>query len=208
MFMRHKLPAPGKSGLDLLKDISVKAVCVFDSVGDLGLGKYQYQYTSEVVHPKIEKAFHAVALDEQRKLFTPTLWLPSPALSQLAFAGAHSDVGGGYKDGAHSYSSNIPYCWMRDNMISVGVSFINPKVKPTITTTAPFSVIHRPWTDIKYKLAGAVPRTFKRKYGVDSHSSVKDRVGQNAYTEDDDSELNPKKWSKPTPYKPVGRLNA
>ena len=35
--------------------------------------------------------------DEQRADFMPTLWIPDhPRITQLLFAGAHGDVGGGY----------------------------------------------------------------------------------------------------------------
>jgi uncharacterized protein (DUF2235 family) len=49
------------------------------------------------------KAFHAVAIDERRKPFPPTLWIKKEdathqTLEQVWFAGVHCDVGGGYRD--------------------------------------------------------------------------------------------------------------
>jgi len=61
----------------------------------------------------IEEAYHAVAIDEERALFPPTMWTKAPGNSwrldlkskrlavpqkveQRWFAGVHSDVGGGY----------------------------------------------------------------------------------------------------------------
>ncbi len=39
---------------------------------------------------------HAIAVDEQRDDFTPTLWDADPRITQMLFPGSHSDVGGGY----------------------------------------------------------------------------------------------------------------
>jgi hypothetical protein len=51
----------------------------------------------------VDCAFHAVAVDERRRPFVPTLWLQQPdardqgqRLEQRWFTGVHSDVGGGY----------------------------------------------------------------------------------------------------------------
>ena len=44
-------------------------------------------------------AIHAVALDEKRDVFTPTLWDPgNPYVTQVRFPGGHADVGGGYAE--------------------------------------------------------------------------------------------------------------
>src|SRR5690606_13449095 len=52
---------------------------------------------------RVQTARHALALDEMRASFTPTLWSgvdaegkPHNDLEQVWFAGVHSDVGGGY----------------------------------------------------------------------------------------------------------------
>ncbi|MGB4911230.1 MAG: DUF2235 domain-containing protein [Candidatus Dechloromonas phosphoritropha] len=63
--------------------------------------------------PRVKRAVHAMALDDERNAFHPLLWdasLPQPSdsngepqppkerISQVWFAGMHSDVGGGYAD--------------------------------------------------------------------------------------------------------------
>lgn len=57
------------------------------------------------LHPHVQHGIHALALDEQRFDFFPTLFrLPDPAesersgqtLVQMWFSGCHSDVGGGH----------------------------------------------------------------------------------------------------------------
>ncbi|GAA6064168.1 hypothetical protein JCM10212_002990 [Sporobolomyces blumeae] len=60
----------------------------------------------------IEHAYHALALDEQRIDYVPVLWNSDPLgrphgqkLQQSWFAGAHADVGGGYREGDLGYLS-------------------------------------------------------------------------------------------------------
>lgn len=55
------------------------------------------------MHPKVDFAFHALALDEWRTSFGPTLWNRAPEngnteLRQVWFPGSHSNVGGGFDD--------------------------------------------------------------------------------------------------------------
>lgn len=51
-------------------------------------------------HEKIERACHALSLDDERTTFHPVLWnekdAPKEKLSQVWFSGVHSNVGGGY----------------------------------------------------------------------------------------------------------------
>jgi hypothetical protein len=66
------------------------------------------------VPDRVEHAIHALALDELRKPFSPTIWeLPKPVpgqtLTQVWFQGAHSDVGGGYDD---VRPGDITLAWM------------------------------------------------------------------------------------------------
>lgn len=67
---------------------------------------------------------HALALDDERTSFHPLRIEPSEdenpettrsRIKEVWFAGAHSDVGGGYPDGALSY---IPLVWMLDELNS------------------------------------------------------------------------------------------
>jgi uncharacterized protein (DUF2235 family) len=106
--------------------VPIKCIGVWDTVGALGtpghLGDmftqfYQFQDTN--LGPHIENAFHALALDEHREDFLPTLWskLPNaPAtqrLEQVWFPGAHSNVGGGY---AEHGLSDVALAWIVDRI--------------------------------------------------------------------------------------------
>ena len=73
----------------------------------------------------VEHAFHALALDEVREAFSPTLWyIPtekgsfSPErhtrIKQCWFAGVHTDVGRGYDDHVPGDIADITFAWMVD----------------------------------------------------------------------------------------------
>lgn len=80
------------------------------------------------LHPQIENAFHALAIDEHRASFGPTLWsLPKPAEGDAAitanviqcwFPGVHINIGGGSdeKEGDLESMSNITFAWMVDRV--------------------------------------------------------------------------------------------
>ncbi|KAF4632833.1 hypothetical protein G7Y89_g5295 [Cudoniella acicularis] len=102
--------------------ITIRAVGVWDTVGSLGIpisfkenNVKAYSFVNTKVAQQIQHAFHAVALDEHRNLFSPTLWEePSPptklkTLKQCWFPGVHSNIGGSYADAG---ISNITLAWM------------------------------------------------------------------------------------------------
>jgi hypothetical protein len=63
------------------------------------------------LNPRVKHARHALALDEQRAPFTPTLWdeANSERVQQVWFPGSHMDVGGGY---AQAGLSDGALLWM------------------------------------------------------------------------------------------------
>lgn len=91
------------------EDISpIEFVGAWDTVGALGipvpfwgtLGERDFLFHDTEPSKIIRHARHAVAIDEVREDFTPTLWSPKPEidLRQVWFAGVHSNVGGSYPD--------------------------------------------------------------------------------------------------------------
>lgn len=86
----------------------IEFVGVWDTVGALGipapflgtLGTTRYLFHDASPSKIIRHARHAVAIDENRQDFEPTLWEPKPEidLEQVWFAGVHTDVGGGYEE--------------------------------------------------------------------------------------------------------------
>ena len=76
-------------------------------------------------HLEVENAFHALALDEHRGTFSPTLWYIPPnkaniptvrrtKLKQCWFPGVHTDVGRGYDDHVPGDIADITFAWMVD----------------------------------------------------------------------------------------------
>ena len=112
----------GKSRIQRTRDCPpIKFIGVWDTVGSLGapgllgqlFNRERYQYHDVELNPRIEHAVHAVALDERRKPFAPSLWRKPEGwkgtLEQAWFAGVHSNVGGGLKpDGL----ANVALQWI------------------------------------------------------------------------------------------------
>jgi uncharacterized protein (DUF2235 family) len=120
---------------------------VWDTVGALGiplqaanrLNKTLYEFHDTELSSIVERAYHAIAVDEHRQEYEATLWAPkqkpSQVLEQRWFAGAHADVGGGYSD---RRLSDITLRWMQDRAAeaSLGVKEVSLRAdnfKGTIT---------------------------------------------------------------------------
>jgi uncharacterized protein (DUF2235 family) len=110
--------------------IKIKCIGVWDTVGALGiplrglrwLTRRDNTFHDTELSGTVENGFHALAIDEHRSPFEPTLWMEKPKdnqrILQTWFVGAHSDVGGGY---AESGLSDISLAWMLENVASVGL---------------------------------------------------------------------------------------
>lgn len=85
------------------------------------------------VSSKVQRACHALALDDERHTFFPLLWneadepgnqtsahLADERISQVWFAGMHSDVGGGYPDDG---TAHTPLAWMAGEAARCGLRF-------------------------------------------------------------------------------------
>jgi uncharacterized protein (DUF2235 family) len=61
---------------------------------------YQFKFPTQDLSKSVERACHALSIDDERTTFTPTLWQEAAGgekrIEQVWFAGAHSNVGGGY----------------------------------------------------------------------------------------------------------------
>jgi hypothetical protein len=110
----------------------IKMIGVWDTVGALGiplrglrfLTRRDYQFHDTELSGSIEHAYHALAIDERRAPFEPTLWCYKPKenqhVEQTWFSGVHSDVGGGY---AESELSDIALAWMIERAARAGLTF-------------------------------------------------------------------------------------
>ncbi|KAI1354599.1 hypothetical protein F5Y01DRAFT_311799 [Xylaria sp. FL0043] len=84
------------------------------------------QFYNTHLSNKIQHGFHALALDEVRGPFAPTLWERRPQeqdtsdLRQVWFPGNHANIGGGWPDQG---VANTTLAWMMDQLSSVGCEF-------------------------------------------------------------------------------------
>jgi uncharacterized protein (DUF2235 family) len=112
----------------------VKFIGVWDTVGALGipldgpmaLANKFWEFHDLRLSRSVDYAYHALAIDEKRKPFRPTLWEQHPeahasqVLEQVWFTGVHSNVGGGYPD---TGLSDIALLWMVGKAEACGLSF-------------------------------------------------------------------------------------
>ncbi len=104
-------------------------LAVWDTVASIGLPNLskserpKYDVVFEhgcTVSSIIIKALHMVSLDDKRKAFQPTLMNHEDRVTEVWFAGAHSDVGGGYyRDGLSDISLSFFRNWLEDQDIDV-----------------------------------------------------------------------------------------
>jgi len=92
-------------------NVRIRLLGVFDTVGALGvplglfgnLNRRRFQFHDVTLGSNIDFAFHALAIDEKRGPFKPSLWqLPSHQdfeyVEQVWFPGVHSNIGGSYEN--------------------------------------------------------------------------------------------------------------
>ncbi|MDQ8188356.1 DUF2235 domain-containing protein [Pelagicoccus sp. SDUM812002] len=92
---------------------------------------YKFTFPDHELNKKVAKARHAVAIDDERKTFTPVLWDESDPhdqerIEQVWFAGVHSNVGGGYP--RQGLSLNALNWMMKEAGNGGGLRFIPSKV--------------------------------------------------------------------------------
>lgn len=119
----------------------IRLLGVWDTVGSLGapgalgqiaraLGAASHEYHAVGLNPLVENAAHALAIDEHRKSFAPTLFVRggwAGTLHQQWFSGVHSDVGGGYDN---DNLANHALHWMADRARELGLALDSQYLEP------------------------------------------------------------------------------
>jgi uncharacterized protein (DUF2235 family) len=112
----------------------IRFIGVWDTVGALGIPSKsrlvklinsRWEFHNTDLSRIVNAAFQALAIDEKRRPFEPTLWksrkdAERQRLEQVWFAGVHCDVGGGNKD---PELAEIPLLWMVDRARDCGLAF-------------------------------------------------------------------------------------
>jgi uncharacterized protein (DUF2235 family) len=117
---------------DDMFEAPIEMVGVWDTVGSLGIPGAVfgipdplYGFLDTSLNPKVRHAYHALAIDERRREFPPTLWTSAPApgqvMEQVWFAGVHCDVGGSYPE---TGLANITLSWMLTKAVALGIEVV------------------------------------------------------------------------------------
>lgn len=134
--------------------VPIRFIGVFDTVGSLGvpfpifrrIKGSAYPFLNTGLRQNNEYAFHALAIDEHRKAFRPTLWTNqgAPAAKPRAierteqrwFVGAHANVGGGCFDDP---LAQLPLKWLEGKAATLGLIIKDDFATETNAATAPIS---------------------------------------------------------------------
>jgi len=153
------------------ENVSIACIGVWDTVGALGipgnlgsLFRHYYEFHDAELGEQVKLALHALALDERRKDFGPTLWKQTAkgkangqVLKQVWFAGVHSDVGGGYPD--HGLS-DISLAWMASEVEPLlGIDFDYLLSRRDVSSKWALGQLHDSADSLLWKKRGTMART-------------------------------------------------
>lgn len=155
----QKLQKLANCGMD--NNPNIEMVGVWDTVGALGIPSaigqvdpIAYGFLDTSLNPKVRHGYHALAIDEKRAQFPPTLWsgpvASNQTLEQVWFTGAHSDIGGGEpSDGPGTTAlSDITLAWMISKAIALGLQFdpnILQQYRYPVDPNYALDVFHESW---------------------------------------------------------------
>jgi uncharacterized protein (DUF2235 family) len=101
---------------------------------------------------RVKRAVHALSLDDERTTFHPLLWdeeweaqlvATNPALAgrltQVWFAGVHSNVGGGYPE---DRLSHVPLQWIMEEAAINGLVLIHDEAQTLIAAQSPYARLY------------------------------------------------------------------
>jgi uncharacterized protein (DUF2235 family) len=195
--------------LDHARRVHIRFIGVFDTVGALGVpGRFgsaasrRYAFHDTNLSGFVQTARHALALDELRSTFPPTLWtsvpIPLPGrrldVEQRWFVGAHSDVGGGLSGRLRdSLVPSVPREWMAAESTTAGLP-LAPEPAPS---TNALGDLDEPQKSLVFTVAAALPHLADAPRHVKSTA-----LGETL----DPSVLY--RWTNRGDYQAVGRMRA
>jgi uncharacterized protein (DUF2235 family) len=181
--------------------IQIKLVAVWDTVGSLGIPLFSIQgissSTLSFLHTglrlSIENGYHALAIDEHRRSFAPTLWTtrtptatnavvaaPRAAanVEQRWFVGTHGNVGGGYPS---DLLAQIPLRWIMIKAAIHGLAFRTDVELDGDVLRAPIPDSHKEFMYSCYRVLS--PRWYYRPIGKEplkkddgTHTNVNETI--------------------------------
>lgn len=186
--------------LENSRRIRIEMIGVWDTVGSLGvpwtavpwIGRGNFFFHNTWPSELYRHMAQAVALDEQRGPYKPTLWtrfVPDseahavrasrlPEVEQRWFAGAHCNVGGGYHGNA---LSDLPLHWMQQKALARGLACQPVAVPPDAFQDEVkdsyrefMRGIYRmlPFTARTPRVIGAMPRKVKNGWSIPINETI------------------------------------
>ncbi|MGQ0543936.1 MAG: DUF2235 domain-containing protein [Betaproteobacteria bacterium] len=172
-----------RKSFSFVEKTGIRMIGVWDTVGSLGiplrglrwLTRREHQFHDTELSGSVEIACHALAVDERRAPFAPTLWdykpKPGQQVEQVWFCGAHSDVGGGY---AETGLSDIALEWMIGRARAAGLAFDAAALAAYPLRPDPLGQLHDSKTGL-YRLTAGIDRRIGTDPTQSVHESVKAR---------------------------------
>lgn len=211
-----KLSEQEKWLLKYSQPADVKMIGVWDTVGSVGLAagniagisRSQFDYLQTGLRIHILNGYHALAIDEHRNDFAPTLWTvrhpkdpkaviaqprPMSGVEQRWFVGAHANVGGGYET---DLLNQAPLRWLMKKAESHGLAFRSEVELDGDSVTAP---IADSYGKFGYGIYHLISSPLYRPIGADpevlddgTHPTVNETIDTSVF----------KRWRADSAYRP------
>lgn len=160
------------------REIRIKFIGVWDTVGALGIpvshvpfNSDYYRFHDTELSKIVDYAYHAVAVDENRKDFNVALWTKikpeNIAVEQRWFIGAHSDIGGG--KAPKNPLSNIPLRWMQEKAEASGLKLSS---KVVVGDSDYLSKVSDSYAEFMFGFYRLVKDRYTRKFGAGVNETV------------------------------------
>jgi uncharacterized protein (DUF2235 family) len=159
------------------EETDIHFIGVMDTVGSLGIPiegiripgfASHYRFHDTHLSKHVLHAFHAVAANEYRQLYFPTLWTYTAdgealhsenSVEQRWFVGAHADIGGGYSDGC---LQTRPAKWLQEEAKLLGL-----RIDPSVSLDPSYGVC--PPHDSYEQFSKVVPFPIEKRPRIWSH---------------------------------------
>jgi len=196
--------------------VDVKVVGVWDTVGSIGwksgnipgFSRSSFDYLQTGLRIHILNGYHALAIDEHRDDFAPTLWdvrhpkdqnaaiaqpRPLTSVEQRWFVGAHANVGGGYQT---DLLAQAPLRWMMKKAEEQGLSFRSEVNLDGDALAAPIADSRKSWGPVYGIISPPLYRTIGREPDVredGTHINVNETIDGSVF----------ERWRADSKYRPT-----
>lgn len=165
------------------REVRVRFIGVWDTVGALGVpishvpfSRDYYRFHDTELSKIVDYAYQAIAVDERRKDYAPTVWTRIKAentdVEQRWFIGAHSNVGAGYDNDP---LPNLTLRWIQDKAEAAGLLLRDKCAVGSDEHLAPVRNSYAEFIFGVYKIFSA---EFDRPFGLGVNERVHDSVWQ------------------------------